>query len=42
MLDSKLAEYLAIVGRGVLLSLIGLFMIGIGTVIPMSLKWLLQ
>ena len=41
-MDSKLAEYLVIVGRGMLLSLIGLFMIGIGTVIPMSLKWLLQ
>lgn len=42
MLFDKWIEYLGIAGRGLLLSLIGLCMIGIGTLIPMGLKWLLH
>lgn len=42
MFLGKWIEYLGIAGRGLLLSLIGLFMIGVGTLIPMGLKWLLH
>ena len=42
MLGKKLAEYLAMVGRGIVLSLISLLMIGFGAVIPLSLRWLLH
>lgn len=42
MLISKLGEFLIIAGRGVLLSLASLLIIALGTMISMSLKWLLH